>query len=183
MSNKTIGNGLLLVGVALVILSALGFFAFRKWQTRRAQIAVWDLVSTLQKQIQAPGVRKLGHYWTDDVATLHSLGLITKEAAEADARPKSRPLGGPRPYHGYYMVAMDSGPGNEPPYKPVSLTDGKVHQETFGICVFPAHRTGPDYPVYLVCPWGRYRKASESNQPILRWPSQVEMGKDWGIVD
>lgn len=119
-------------------------------------------------------------FWTGDVAGLHARGFISRELAEADIAPLTPLVARPRPFRGYFVVALNSGmpdgiarprPLKDPPW-----------QREYAYCLFPAEGTGPRYPIYLICPWAIFRKPSENNDPILDWP-MGDWRRGWSIVD
>ena len=91
-------------------------------------------------------------YWTADVTGLHTYGVLPKELAEADAAPLKPLVPTPKPYHGYYFIALEGDdtvmPPNEvvnydpPPraYRKVTDQKGeKVHNYSYyGFCAYPA---------------------------------------------
>lgn len=115
--------------------------------------------------------------WTGDVTEFYRMGAIRRAVAEADAAPIRPLVEKPRPYHGYYFVAMETGPGNSD--DPVPLKPGPRSRESFAFCAFPA-KEGPDQQVWLVCPTGFFGRRMEGGKPVLHWPSPKEMQQGWG---
>ena len=121
-------------------------------------------------------------YWTGDVAGLYERGKISREIAEADARPLKPLRDNPHPYHGYLFVALESGPdmsasGSD---TPIPLKGVRISKETFAFCAFPA-AMGPNQPVYLFGPGGEFRKTMEGGVPVLEWPQALR--QTWAIID
>ena len=89
----------------------------------------------------------------------------------------------PRPFFGYCVRAMESGPSpldvNE---KTLSLKGLTRSKETFAICIYPAEDDWRNLPVFIVCPWGMFKTQSESNQPVLSWPTG-EWRRKWALID
>src|SRR6185295_18834372 len=140
--------------------------------------AGWTLVRVLH------GSNEPGNYWVGDVTERYRLGMIPREVAEADVAPLVPLVGNPRPYRGYLICAMESGPSPEGNWTPMPLKGLSRCKETYATCIFPAVDRRPDLPVYLICPWGVFRKQSEGNKPVLNWPKDIrDFSSGWAIVD
>jgi hypothetical protein len=123
-------------------------------------------------------------YWVGDVAQLYRLGTISKEVAEADAAPLSPLIDRPRPFHGYLLRAMESGPAEDADWSPTPIKGANHSRATFGICVYPAGDDWKGLPVFLVCPRGVFSKMSDGNKPILAWPKEIRsLSSGWAIID
>lgn len=113
----------------------------------------------------ANGVRD---YWTGDVAGLYRFGLISRELAEADAAPLQPLTATPRPYQGYFFVAL----------KP-DADDGKA----FVFCAFPAkydpERRTPTYIYIIGERAGALFKSDTKGAPVTRLPSDAELSLNW----
>jgi hypothetical protein len=105
--------------------------------------------------------------WSKDVAELYRRGQALREVGEADYAPITPLVDKPRPYHGYYFVAMEKGPDDYP--------------WAFAFCAFPAD-PGVVGDVWLIYPGGHFRRKMQGGTPILRWPSQEELMKYWSRV-
>src|SRR5258706_7965415 len=124
-------------------------------------------------------VNRPGEYWTGDVSGLHGLGLLDREIAEADAAPINRLTPQPRPYHGYYFVALESGDGRS---GPVPLKGLMRSKDSYGICAYPAEGNDVAKYVYLMCP-GRTWRSFVARQRPTQWPSDSDMQNQYAIVD
>ena len=123
-------------------------------------------------------------YWIGDVSDLFRMGSISREVAEADIAPRSPLVEQPRPFHGYFLRTMESGPDASENWAPLALKGSTRNKITFAICVFPAGNDWKGKPVYLVCPRGIFKKPSEGNKPILEWPSDIRnLNSGWALVD
>lgn len=159
---------LALGGVLLGISGASAATYYLMTQGERDTHAVWhDIVVPIKNA--GCGVNQEGS-WTGDITELYRLGIISRDVAEADIAPLKPLVDKPRPYHGYFVVAMDSGPGDDG-WTPVSVK-GNLRSSSWGVCVFPATADRPDLPVILICSGGIHTRASEGNKPILSWPKE-----------
>lgn len=124
-------------------------------------------------------------YWVGVVTELYRFGNISRELAEADTAPLNPLVDHPRPFHGYYVRAMDSGPSPTILSEENILFKGKTRVKgTSAFCIYPAENSGSDLPIYIVCPWGVFRKATDGNEPVLSWPKDIRnFESGWSIVD
>src|SRR5262245_25582864 len=80
-------------------------------------------------------------FWVGDVTEFYRLGLISKEVAEADTAPLKPLIGLPRPYQGYYVRAMLSGPclrpGADWNTEITSFKGQTTNKETCAFCIYP----------------------------------------------
>lgn len=164
----------------LTLLSAV-LLPWWRWHRDRSAGAVSKAVDSLKGGQARLWARDREGYWTGDVAELYRKGLILKEVAEADTAPLNPLVDRPRPYHGYFVVAMKTGQPHLGD-TPVTLKDPPRNRETFAICIYPADDQRPDRPVYMICPWGVFRSTGVTKMPIETWPTG-EWRQQWGIVD
>lgn len=141
-------------------------------------------------KVYREAVTKLKHgtkesgFWIGDVTELFRMGVISREVAEADTAPLTPLVAQPKPFHGYFLRAMTSGPALDGTWTPIAFAKGKTGSlETFGVCVYPAVNGEGDLSVYLVCPLGVFRKTSEGTFPILDWPGNIRGASGWSMVD
>lgn len=164
--------GTLLVGI---------LFAFVLWLEERNRDIYMDAVRHLKR-----GGYPDSGYWVGDATEFYRLGIISREVAEADTAPLNPLVNRPRPYAGYYIRAMLSGPslrsGSDWNTETTPFKGQKTNQETSAFCIYPAEAGRPDLPVYITCPVGIFMKPSEGNQPILEWP-KGDWRRVWQMVD
>lgn len=124
-------------------------------------------------------------YWVGDVAELYRLGRIRKDVAEADSAPLRPLVEAPRPFHGYFVRAMESGPSEEDWNEIIIDYRGKTRvNRTSAFCIYPAEKPRKPVYVYIVCPWGVFSKTTASSQPVLNWPLRIrDFSSGWAIVD
>jgi len=118
-------------------------------------------------------------FWVGDVAELYRHGVLSRHVAEADTAPLHPLVDRPRPFHGYYLRAMEEGFGEIPLKGKMWSTQG------YAFCIYPAELR-PGARVWMVCDFGIFMKKAENTQPILRWPAGGPAGewrRDWAIVD
>jgi len=158
-----------------------GYFAFRSFlDHRRAEDAraIWS--TTVLAKVAFLGENM--EYWVGDVAGLYALAHIPRELAEADTAAIHPLVARPKPFHGYYVRAMESAPSFDGP-ETVSLKGHTKFKGTCAFCIYPAEKGRPDLYVWIVFPGGIYRKASENNEPILTWPKGGARPIGWEMVD
>ena len=164
--------GLLLIGSLLALIF---------WLEERNRSVYLDAV----RHLKGGGYPESG-YWVGDVTELYRLGIISQEVAEADTAPLKPLVDRPRPYAGYYIRAMLSGPtlrsGVDWNTETTSFKGLKTNKVTSAFCIYPAKAGRPDLPIYITCPVGIFMKPSEGNQPILEWPSG-DWRRVWAMVD
>jgi len=123
-------------------------------------------------------------YWVGDVTELYRMGRISKEIAEADTAPINPLIPAPRPFHGYFVRAMQSGPSPEVRDDIVSFKGKTRDTKTCAFCIFPEEPGNPARPVWIVCPWGRFRKPSAGNCLVIDWPKGIrDFSSGWAIVE
>lgn len=159
------------------ICAAIGLFYWAGKLNRDASAVYFDVVVRIKNS--SCGYTAEEGAWNGDIAGLYELGVISREVAEADSAPLKPLVDRPRPYHGYFVVAMESSASNGD-WSQSDTLKGKLRSRSYGVCVYPAEDRRPDLPVYLVHPSGIHRKASLGNKPILQWPKDRS---DWSIVD
>jgi hypothetical protein len=163
-----------------VILSAVGVLGYLPWKHDRDRSAPFHIVQAIRQ-----GVRTPEGFWVADVTGLHTQGRLAREIAEADARPLSPLVSSPRPYHGWLVVAMDTGAclatGDED--TPDKLKGEQRHKENFAFCIYPADPTREDFQPWIVGRLGTYRKSTPGGDPVLQWPSRREIQNKWARVD
>ncbi len=170
------------VAFALATLTAILVSLLWRWKKEEDPKALASAIISLQNLGQA--LKNRGVPWTGDVAGLYQLGLISKGVAEADAAPITPLISQPRPFHGYYFVAMETGPSSEEGMDPVPLKGRTRNTDVYAFCAYPAENGRPDQPVYIICPWGRFKKASGGSNPVLSWPKTTrELRQEWAIID
>jgi hypothetical protein len=135
-------------------------------------------------------------FWTGDVAGLHGLAvngrpleLISREIAQADARPLQLLASPPVPYHGYCFAALiadDSAEGEE--YGQDSESglgpQGKVHNRArIGFCAYPADYGKTGWHTWIINERSSLFKIDSGGKPILRWPSDEDLKRKFGRGD
>ena len=164
----------------LVVLSAVFVLGYLPWRHGRDRSAPFEIVQALRSGVKTPE-----GFWVGDVSGLYALGRMPREIAEADARPLTPLVSHPRPYHGWLVVAMDSGAclstGDDDTAE--ALKAVPRHKENFGFCIYPADPTRADFQPWLVGRLGTYRKSTPGNEPVLQWPSRREIQSKWALVD
>jgi len=173
----------LLVAAILVLgapLTLVGVAVFN-WLTEPDPQAIFR--DAVQK-LKSPLLNAQGDYWVGDVAELYRLGRVSRRVAEADTAPIKPLVERPRPLHGYFVRAMESGPD------PNSATGGDTvplkgktqYRGTSAFCIYPAS-AGKDLSVWIVCPTGIFRKPAEGNAPVLEWPKDPKDVYTWVRLD
>jgi hypothetical protein len=133
--------------------------------------------------LKSPVISEEGDFWVGDVAELYRLGMISKDVAEADTAPIKPLVEKPKPFRGYFVRAMESAPSPSLDNPGTISLKGKTKSRgTSAFCIYPAEGGKPERYVYIVCPWGIFRKPSEGNKPILAWPIG-DARHPWAIVD
>lgn len=128
------------------------------------------------------GYRNSDGYWVGDVAELYRMGLISREVAEADTAPLKPLVDRPKPFHGYYVAAMESYSGGVGEKLHV-LKGTQRNKDAFAFCIYPADPSDKSLSVYLVCPVAIYRREYDGTGPILKWPKDIRGGGEWWLVD
>jgi len=118
-------------------------------------------------------------FWCGDVAELYIRGKISREIAEADVNPLKPLVDHPKPYHGYYFVAMESGPDIRTGHGTISLKGNLLSTDTFGFCAYPA-TPGRKKKLRIASPIADYEKVMDSGVPVLSWPNTNDR---WSIID
>jgi hypothetical protein len=120
-------------------------------------------------------------FWVGDVTELYRWGVVSKQVAEADIAPIRPLVPKPRPFHGYHVVAMETAPG-EADGQTIVLKGRERSKENFAFCIYPVGRGQQHRWVYIVTSIGIFGRATDSDQPILKWPTG-EWRKEWAIID
>jgi hypothetical protein len=168
---------LALLGIGL----AIGIVVYLAGRGRTDRNAVFhQVVVELKNLHHKPGYRNSEGYWVGDVAELHRMGLISREVAEADSAPLRPLVNRPKPFHGYYVVAMESYSEGD---KETQLKGIQRNKGTFAFCIYPADQRQKGLSVYLVCPEAIYRKECDGSEPILKWPKNIRGTGQWWMVD
>ena len=133
--------------------------------------------SFLTKDQNANGI---DDYWTGDVAGLYDYeGGI----AEADASPLQEVSNGSRPYDLYFFIAMDADGSENPPipYRQIKDKDGRkvFNRERFGFCAYPSEYGKKARKTFIVNEKRKVFKIDNGGKPVLRWPTDEELKKDW----
>jgi hypothetical protein len=176
--NVMLKRGVSWMALPLGVCAVVGLVYRAQKPERDARAVYFDVVVKIKNGVC--GYTSEEGFWTGDVAGLCELGVISREVAEADTAPLKPLVDRPRPYHGYFVVAMESSASSGGDWTQSDVLKGKRRGRNYGVCVYPAEDRRPDLPVYLVQPSGIYRKASEGNKPILQWPKDRS---GWSIVD
>jgi hypothetical protein len=126
-------------------------------------------------------------FWTGDVASLYRLGLIPRELAEADARPRSPLVPTPVPFRGYLFMALDFDESVTPPEpyrQDTDLKSGKVHHtEKFGFVAYPAEPGVTGEFIYIVNENNTaFRTPVGTTAMPGNWPSDPAIMQSWSKI-
>ncbi len=175
------GNDGVVWGAAMLVgLAGAFMFWYLPWKHDRDRSAPLQIMMAIRSGVQTPE-----GFWVADLAGLHEQGRMPRDIAEADARPLTPLAPQPRPYHGWYVVAMETGAclatGDDD--TPDPLKSDKRHKENFGFCIYPADASLADYQPWIVGRLGTYRKSTPGSAPVLHWPSRRDIQRHWARVD
>jgi hypothetical protein len=166
----------------LAIVSGIGSYSYWSWRRSKESQEAYQLLRTVLRAA-ASSVDANEGFWVGDITEFYRMGLLPKEMAEADTAPIRPLVDSPRPYHGYFVVAMETAPSmNSESDEPLLLKGKTRSKDTFAICIYPALEGRPDMKVNLLCAIGHYRRPSDGNKPVLRWPTG-KWRSEWAIVD
>ena len=115
-------------------------------------------------------------WWVGDVSEIYRQGGISRELGEADTAPIRPLVDTPKPFHGSYVRAMETGPSGE------QLKGKTRSKEMCAYCIYPAGADSPDQYIWLVCWYGIFRKSADRYEPVVKWPTG-EWRREWSIVD
>lgn len=199
-SKRRSGNVLLLVVISLMVAGAVGNYVFQKWriqkrhENERMAMQTLNSIRGIQYRFQSDDLDGNGvnDFWTGDLAGLYNLvvkgreiQLVDRALAESDPAPCKPLVSAPRPFHGYYFVALESD-DSDGPSKGASFredtggtpTMGKVHHMTkFGYCAYPAVPGVSGSFVYLIGTNGQIMQFMQGPPP-KNWPPDSE-GRNW----
>jgi hypothetical protein len=170
-----VGAGIALAALVPLLIS----FLLEQHQKREAAAAYMEGVVLLKNQH-----RPSEGYWTGDIAELYRMGVIPRAMGEADSAPIRPLIDRPRPYHGYYFVAMETGPGPFWYESAEPLKQSARHENRYAYCAYPDDKGPPGRRIYLICPRGIFvKQAPQADTPQLRWPREIGTAEsEWGIA-
>src|SRR5581483_11619657 len=113
---------------------------FKTWEPQPCFDAVYrQAVLPLKSTL----INERGDYWVGDVAGLFELGRISRRVAEADTAPMKPLTDRPRPFNGYLVRAMETGPSDIADNDHPVLLKGRTHAKVCAFCIYPAERGTP----------------------------------------
>ena len=179
MTSQSRAFPFLVVGGGIVVLAlAAGGLAYKARKNEKDIEALRYAVQVLSRgdRTETEG------YWVGDVAGLYALGRISRELAEADTAPIVPLVDVPRPFHGYYVRAMEGGPAfTESPVN-VSLKGRRRCRETMAFCLYPAD-DDPQHKVIICGPHCFFPRVDGQRGVVLQWPTDQEIRQFYSIID
>jgi hypothetical protein len=163
-------------------------------ENERAAATALKMLTSAEANFRASDLdgNKINDFWTGDVAGLYflspaglPLALIPQDIAEADGKPLRPVVREPKPYHGYFFVALDLDESLQSPGVYREDTDGvsgKVHNRSrFGFCAYPADPGYSGRCAIIVNENNSLFWYSEwSGPPPTAWPGDEQLKAHWG---
>ena len=168
---------LLIVGTAALPFGLARSRQERRWSNERAAATALKTISTAEWDLHendrdGNGIKD---YWTADLTELCRLGLIQKQVAAADRRPRTRIVPHPVPFAGYYFEALTADASETPPEPYCNNTDGKSgavhHFHRFGFVAYPAEPGITGNRIFIINQYNsHWSLPAEGNTVPRNWP-------------
>jgi hypothetical protein len=152
----------LIYALPLAIFGMITGVAYPEWRNRqisanqRSASTALKTLSTAEADYRANDRdgNKINDFWTADLSELYRLGLIQRQLATADVRPRARIVPQPIPFSGYFFEALTADASESPPEPYCKNTDGKSgavhHLHKFGFVAYPAEPGVTGNWIYIV---------------------------------
>lgn len=177
--------------ILLVIFTVGAYVVYLRWRgnvltaNERSAALYLRILCTAEADYRANDLdgNGINDFWTANLSEFSRLGLLPKEVALADARPRIPLAPKPVPFRGYYFEALETDYSVSPPEPYQQDTDrksGKVHHlHKFAFIAYPATPGVTGRFVFIINDNNNLYYNHDATRQLSGWPKDDELRSVW----